>query len=65
VEKGAEFQIFDSDEAVPKEAVPFVVIETSKSLDRSEVFFFCDRPKSPRRRTRRVVALVGPGGASA
>ena len=59
VENGAEFQIFDSDDSVPKEAVPFVVIETSKSLDRSEVFFYCDRPKSPRRRKRHIAALVG------
>lgn len=64
VERGAKFEIFESDDAVPKGAVPLVVIETSKRLDRSEVYFYCDRPKSPRRRTRRIAALVGAGGAT-
>lgn len=65
VEKGAEFAVFDSDESIPKGAVPLVVIETSKTLKRSEVYFLCDRPKSPRRRTRHVAALLPAGSASA
>ena len=65
VEDGAEFQVFDSDDSVPEGAVPLVVIETSKSLDRSEVFFLCDRPKSPRRRTRRIAALVSSNSSPA
>jgi len=64
IEKGAEFEIFESDEAVPKGSVPLMVIETSKAIDRSELYFACDRPKSPRRRTRRIAALVGAGGGS-
>jgi hypothetical protein len=57
---GQEFVLFDSEEDIPEGAVPFVVVETTKTLDIPEVFFHCDRPKTPRRRTRQVVALV-PG----
>jgi len=38
-----------------------IVIETTKALDKPEVFFHCDRPETPRRRTRRVAALVPAG----
>lgn len=55
---GDRFDVFDSDDGMPADAVPMVVIELTKALDRPEVFFFCDRPKSPKRRTRKVVALV-------
>lgn len=58
VEAGNEFAIFDSEEVLPSGAVPMMVIETTKTLDKPEVFFYCDRPETPRRRTRRVAALV-------
>ena len=58
VEKGQEFEVFDSDEQLPDGAVPLVVIEWTKALERPEVFFFCDRPESPRWRIRKVAALV-------
>ena len=58
VEAGSQFAIFDSEEELPSGAVPMVVIETTRTLDKPEVFFYCDRPESPRRRTRRVAALV-------
>ena len=58
VEKGQEFEVFDSHEELPDGAVPLVVIEWTKALDRPEVFFFCDRPESPRWRIRKVAALV-------
>jgi hypothetical protein len=35
-----------------------MVIETTRTLDKPEVFFYCDREKSPPRRARQVVALV-------
>jgi NhaP-type Na+/H+ or K+/H+ antiporter len=58
VEAGQEFAIFDAEQKLPSGAVPLVVIETTKTLDKPEVFFHCDRPETPRRRTRRVAALV-------
>lgn len=58
VEAGQEFAIFDAEQEIPSGAVPLVVIETTKALDKPEVFFYCDRPETPRRRTRRVAALV-------
>ena len=58
VATGEKFVIFDSDTEMPVGAVPLMVVETTKALDRPEVFFYCDRPKSPRRRTRQVAALV-------
>jgi NhaP-type Na+/H+ or K+/H+ antiporter len=61
---GEEFSVLDSDSELPDGAVPFLVLETTKTLSRPEVFFFCDRPESPRRRVRRVVALM-PSAASA
>ena len=58
VRSGDEFVIFDGDDRLPTGAVPFVVIESTKSLGRAELFFHCDRPKSSSRRVRRVAALV-------
>lgn len=58
VEAGQEYAIFDAEQEIPSGAVPLVVIETTKALDKPEVFFYCDRPETPRRRTRRVAALV-------
>ncbi|MFM9076727.1 MAG: hypothetical protein ACKORM_00620 [Solirubrobacterales bacterium] len=63
VEKGQECEVFESDQELPDGAVPLVVIEWTTALDRPEVFFFCDRPKSPRRRVRKVAALVPAGEA--
>ena len=61
VEAGDEFVVFESDADVPDGAVPLVVIETTRALQRPELFFHCDRPESPRKRTRRVAALVPAG----
>jgi hypothetical protein len=58
VESGQSFAIFDSGEELPPGSVPMVVIETTRTLDKPEVFFYCDRPETPRRRTRRVAALT-------
>jgi NhaP-type Na+/H+ or K+/H+ antiporter len=58
VAAGQKFSLFDSDEEVPAGAVPMMVIETTRTLDKPEVFFYCDREKSPPRRARQVVALV-------
>jgi hypothetical protein len=58
VAAGQKFSLFDSDEEVPTGAVPMMVIETTRTLDKPEVFFYCDREKSPPRRARQVVALV-------
>lgn len=65
VEAGGEFAIFDSEKALPSGAVPMVVIETTKTLDKPEVFFYCDRPETPRRRTRRVAALTSSADRTA
>ena len=58
VEQGEEFVLFDSEDEMPDGAVPLVVVEMTKTLDKPEVFFHCDRPETPRRRSRRVAALV-------
>ena len=63
IDAGDEFVLFDSEDEIPEGGVPFVVVETTKTLDQPEVFFHCDRPKTPRRRQRRVAALV-PAGSS-
>lgn len=64
VESGQRFEVFDSGTPLPDGALPLVVLETKKGLNRPELFFYCDRPESPRRRSRRVAALV-PGAAPA
>ncbi len=64
LEGGAEFVLFDSEDEMPEGAVPFVVVETTKTLDEPDVFFHCDRPKTPRRRKRQVAALVPQGPAA-
>ena len=58
VEQGQEFEVFASGDPLPDGAIPLVVLETKRGLGRPELYFFCDRPKSPRHRTRRVAALV-------
>jgi len=58
VAAGDRFAIFDSEDELPEGALPFLVIERSRTLDRPGLFFHSDRPKSPRRRTRQVAALV-------
>jgi NhaP-type Na+/H+ or K+/H+ antiporter len=63
VEDGEEFRVFGSGEELPEGAVPLVVLETKRGLARPELYFFCDRPKSPPHRTRRVAALVPAGQA--
>ena len=63
VEQGDEFVLFEGEAEIPAGAVPFMVIETTRTLDRPEVYFFCDRPDTPRRRTRQVVALTSPAGS--
>ena len=55
---GDEFVVLGSGSELPDGAVPFLVLETTKTLSRPEVFFFCDRPESPRKRVRQVVALI-------
>ena len=64
IDAGEEFVLFDSEDEIPEGAVPFVVVETTKTLDQPEVFFHCDRPKTPRRRRRKVAALVPKSQAS-
>lgn len=64
VEAGDEFVLFDSEDEIPEGAVPFVVVETTRTLDIPEVFFHCDRPKSPRKRKRQVAALVPRAAAT-
>lgn len=64
IDAGEEFILFDSEDEIPDGAVPFVVVETTKTLDQPEVFFHCDRPKTPRRRRRKVAALVPKGQTS-
>lgn len=61
---GDGFAIFGSEDELPGGSLPFMVIERSKTLDRPGLFFHSDRPKSPRRRTRQVAALVPAGKAS-
>ena len=61
VEQGQEFEVFASGEPLPDGAVPLVVLETKRGLNRPELFFYCDRPESPRHRVRRVAALVPAG----
>ena len=58
VEGGQKFQVFGSDEKLPDGAVPLVVIETNRRMEKAKVFFYCDRPDSPERKVRRVAALV-------
>ncbi len=58
VEAGQQFVILDPEAALPDGAVPLLVLETTKNLGHLALFFYCDRPDSPRRRVRRVVALV-------
>lgn len=58
VEAGQQFVILDPEAALPDGAVPLLVLETTKNLGHLGLFFYCDRPDSPRRRVRRVVALV-------
>ena len=62
VEAGDEFAVFDSEADLPDGAVPLLVIETTRALQRPELFFHCDRPETPRKRNRRVAALVPAGG---
>lgn len=58
VASGHEFVVFDSEADLPADAVPMMVMETSRALDRPELFFHCDRSESPRKRVRKVAALV-------
>lgn len=58
VARGDEFVVLGDDVQMPDGAVPFMVIETTRALDRPEVFFYSDRPKSPWGRTRQIAALV-------
>jgi len=60
VRAGQQFVVFDSETELPEEAVPLVVLETTRTFAQPKLFFYCDRPKSPRRRVRRIAALV-PG----
>lgn len=63
VGSGWEFAVFDPEDAVPGEAIPLVVLETTRTLDRPRLFFVSDRPRSPRKRLRRVAALVPPSAS--
>ena len=60
VAAGHRFGVFDGDEGLPAEAVALLVLEETRRQTRPTIFFSCDRPKSPRGRSRRVVALVPP-----
>ena len=64
IDAGDEFVVFESEDDLPDGAVPLVVIETTRALQRPELFFHCDRPETPRKRTRRIAALVPGNPAS-
>lgn len=60
VESGHRFAAFERGADLPQGAVPVIVIERTRRQTRPEVFFFCDRPVSPRNRERSVIALIDP-----
>lgn len=60
VASGSRFAVFGPDREIPSGAVPLLILETTRKRTRPEVFFACDRPRSPRNRERTVVALVTP-----